>query len=348
MTTTPAPTGPTVRSIARTLALPGPEAARAGMAGHGRIDVHHHPMYEFWRAEIAAHSPGLGIPEPTWDPSDALALMDATGVQAAVLSMAAPGVHFGDDAAARDLARRVNEAHAEVVRTHPDRFGFFATLPVPDVDGSLEEYRYAREELGADGVLLLSNTNGTYLGDPALDPLMDELGATGAVVLVHPAQLPGPVAPGVPPFLADFLLDTVRAALSMTLHDVPARYPGLSVILSHGGGFLPYIPARLDHTMNVMGVDADRREQLRSFWFDTALTPSDYSMPSLLALADPGRIVYGSDFPYVTPEKIAGFAERLDAYPLDAELREAIDHGNAEQVLPGLAARIHRSEESGA
>lgn len=320
------------------LALADPETAAAHLADHHRIDTHHHPQLPFWIEELADNSPGLGIPEPAWSAEAALEVMDATGVHAAVLST--PAVHFGDDAAARSLARRVNEATAEIVRERPDRFGLFASLPVPDVDGALEEVRYALDELGADGVVLQSNTHGTYLGDPSLDPLMAELDARGAVVFVHPAQLPGPVAAGVPPFLVDFLLDTVRAALSMTLHDVPARYPHVSTILSHGGGFLPYIPARLDHTMNVMGVDADRREQLRSFWFDTALTPSRYSLPSLLELADPGRVVYGSDFPYVTPGKISGFATRLDTAGLDAPLSEAIDHANAERALPGLAARI--------
>lgn len=103
--------------------------------------------------------------------------------------------------------------------------------------------------------------------------------------------------------------------------------------------------------MNVMGVDADRREQLRSFWFDTALTPSDYAMPALLELADPGRIVYGSDHPYVTAEKATGFAARLDAYALEGAaaatagtvLHEAVDHGNAERLLPRLADRIEKT-----
>lgn len=300
-------------------------------------------MYEFWREEIAARSPGLGVPEPTWGADRALELMDATGVRAVVLSMAAPGVHFGDDAAARALARRVNDAHADVVAAHPGRFGFFATLPVPDVDGCLEEVARAYDELGADGVVLLSNTGGLYLGDPALDPLMAELAARDAVVFVHPARPPGPLAPGVAPFHADFLLDTVRAALSLVVHDIPARFPGLSIILSHGGDFLPYIPARLEHTMGVAGVDADRREQLRSFWFDTALTPSRYSMPGLLAFARHDRIVYGSDFPYVTAQRIGGFAAVLDDWPLEEGVRAAIDHANAERIMPRLAAPQSRT-----
>ena len=145
------------------------------------------------------------------------------------------------------------------------------------------------------------------------------------------------------PLHADFLLDTVRAALSLVVHDIPARFPGLSIILSHGGGFLPYIPARLEYTMGVAGVDADRREQLRSFWFDTALTPSRYSMPGLLAFARHDRIVYGSDFPYVTAQRIGGFAAVLDDWPLEEGVRAAIDHANAERIMPRLAAPQSRT-----
>lgn len=303
----------------------------------GRIDTHHHVMHEFWRTGVEEHSPGGGVEAPRWSPQAAISVMDDTACRTAILSVAAPGVHFGDDAAAGALARRVNDATAEIVKDRPDRFGFFASLPVPDVDGSLEETRRALDDLGADGVILLANARGQYLGAPELDPLMAELDRRAAVLFVHPAALPGPAVPGVPPFLADFLLDTVRAAISMVLHDVPTRFPRVRIVLSHGGGFLPYIPARLAHTMGVLGVGPDRLAQLRAFWFDTALTPSPTSLPSLLAFADPGRLLYGSDFPYATAQTVAGFADALDAYDLTPDQRDAIGHTNAEALFPRLA-----------
>lgn len=305
----------------------------------GRIDTHHHVMHELWMMAEAEHSPGQGFQAPQWSVDSALSLMDATHVRASILSVSAPGVHFGDDAAARDLARRVNQASAEIVKDRPDRFGFFASLPVPDVDGALEETRVAFDELDADGVILLASTAGQYVGDPALDPLMAELDRRHATVFIHPGALPGPAVPGIPPFLADFLLDTVRAAISMVLHDIPQRFPNLNIILSHGGGFLPYIPARLDHTMGVMGVTPERMQQFRSFWFDTALTPSPSSLPSLLAFADPGRITYGSDFPYATNQTATSFAQALDGHHFGdgGEQLAAINHGNAQRLFPRFA-----------
>jgi hypothetical protein len=69
--------------------------------------------------------------------------MDRHGIETALLSMSSPGVHFGDDALARRLAREVNEDAARLAVDHPGRFGFFVSLPLPDVDGALEEIAYA-------------------------------------------------------------------------------------------------------------------------------------------------------------------------------------------------------------
>lgn len=82
---------------------------------------------------------------------------------------------------ARDMARRMNETAAEVVRRHPDRFGFFATLTLPDVDGAIAETAYALDVLGASGVVLLANTHRTYLGAPEQEPLLAELARRAAL-----------------------------------------------------------------------------------------------------------------------------------------------------------------------
>lgn len=299
-----------------------------------RIDTHHHVLPTFWLDWLGSVSPAPGFAYPDWTPESAIAAMDETETQTAILSVSSPGVHLGDDAQARDMARRVNEYEAEQVKQRPDRFGFFASLPVPDIDGSIKEAEYALDTLHADGVILIAQTRGVYVGDRSLDPLMDYLNRRGAVVFIHPDALPGP-ASSVPPFLADFLLDTARAALSMVLHDIPRRFPGVKVILSHGGGFLPYIPARLEAVLPAMGVDgADAVAQLKTFWYDTALTPSATSLPSLLGFADHSRILYGSDFPYATPTAIGRFAHTLETAGLDDALRRAVDHGNAESILP--------------
>src|SRR5262249_14868756 len=152
-------------------------AERMSASTH-RIDVHHHIVPAEYIGALAAQgiSSAGGMPFPSWDPETTLAMMDRHGIAAAVTSISAPGVHFGDAALARDLARSCNEASARLVADPPTRFGAFATLPLPDVKGALLELEHALDVLGLDGVVLLaSQSDGRYLGDPAFEELMAEL-----------------------------------------------------------------------------------------------------------------------------------------------------------------------------
>lgn len=304
-----------------------------------RIDVHHHLLpvdYVRWLHTQGVTDAG-GWQLPAWSVPHALDAMDQHGISAAVLSLSAPGVHLGDALAAAAWARRVNDAAAECVKDHPDRFGFFATLTLPDVDGALDAAGYAFDELSADGIVLLANSRGSYLGSPGFDPLMAELDRRGAVVFVHPTELPGPAVPGIPPFAADFLLDTTRAAFNLVRHDVPSRYPAIKFILAHAGGFVPYAAHRLALTI----ADATRRDlsqvldSFRSFYFDTALSSSPVTLPSLLAFAKPGHVLYGSDWPYAPDFVVTHFTTQLDGYqPLTSTQRRDIAHGGAQQLFP--------------
>jgi hypothetical protein len=159
------------------------------------VDVHHHILPDvFWRATNDAHSPVGGILPAPWSKASTLSYMDDAGIDVAITSISTPGVHMGDDSAARDLARRVNELSAELIQERPDRFGGFAALPLPDVEGALRALEYGLDVLKLDGVVLSSNARGIYLGDTRFGPLFDELERCGAVVFVHPtsSQTPRP------------------------------------------------------------------------------------------------------------------------------------------------------------
>jgi predicted TIM-barrel fold metal-dependent hydrolase len=304
-----------------------------------RIDTHHHivpPAYRAWLQGRGVTAGGLPIPE--WSLDGALDLMDAAGVRAAVMSVSTPGVHLGDDAEARDKAREVNEYAAGVVRKHPQRFGFFATLTLPDLQGAIAEAAHALDVLKADGVVLLTNVNGVYFGDASLEPLMAALNERRAVVFIHPSHLPAEPVPGIPPFAADFLLDTTRAAINYAKSGALERHPDLKIILSHAGGFLPYAAERVARVCSPDGQNAGGIARLRKFWFDTALSSSPYALPSLLAFADPGRITFGSDWPYAPKARSLHFAGMLDAFDLQPGLRRQIDCENAQTLFPRFAA----------
>ncbi|MEX2207568.1 MAG: amidohydrolase family protein [Myxococcota bacterium] len=308
------------------------------MTASRRIDTHHHvvpPAYAAWLRSRGLAAGGLPIPD--WSPDAALASMDKVGVQTAVLSVSTPGVHLGDDAAARKWAREVNEYAAAVAQSRPERFGFFATLCLPDVEGSLRELEHAFDVLHADGVVLLANCGGVYLGDARFDALFDALNRRRAVVFVHPSQPPGlePLQ-GMPTFVADFLLDTTRAAIRLAGSGTLDRCPELKLILSHAGGFVPYAAYRIATFASPKGNPIDGMAQLKKFYFDTALSGSPSALPSLLAFAEPGHVTFGSDWPYAPDVAVGAFTGMYEAYGIEPAQRESIDRSAAETLFPRL------------
>ncbi|WP_427917525.1 amidohydrolase family protein [Streptomyces sp. cg40] len=306
-----------------------------------RIDVHQHLIPPAYRELMDRHElTAGGWPTPAWDAESAITMMDRRSIATGILSVSSPGTHFGDDSEAREITRRVNEFSAELASDHPDRFGFFASLPLPDVDGALAETAYALDELHADGVVLMSNVDGRYLGDKEFEPLWAELDARAAVVFVHPTAPPLPMLEGMPSPLLDFPFDTTRTAVHMTLNGVMGRHTRMKVILSHAGGFLPYAAwrftggAQFNPGTTPLGILAD----LQRFYFDTALSSTPAALPSLLAFAAPGHILYGSDFPFA-PEESGGLLDSLlDGYDgFEAGQLDAINRGGGEVLFPRLA-----------
>jgi predicted TIM-barrel fold metal-dependent hydrolase len=181
-----------------------------------------------------------------------------------------------------------------------DRFGFFATIPMPHLDESVTETVRALDDLKADGVVLLANNAGTYLGEDGQDELFATLDERAAVVFIHPADLPGPTVAGVAPFAVDFLLDTTRAAFLLVRNGLRRRYPNIRFILSHAGGFVPYASHRMALAImaDTGASPADSLDDFSSIYFDTALSSSAAALPTLLSFAKPGHITFGSDWPF--------------------------------------------------
>jgi 6-methylsalicylate decarboxylase len=123
---------------------------------------------------------------------------------------------------------------AELIQERPDRFGGFAALPLPDVDGALRALEYGLDVLKLDGVVLFSNARGIYLGDTRFSPLFDELERRGAVVFVHPTSSPDPAARslGLPDSLIDFTADTTRAVAQLHYGNTFARTPNVKYFFS--------------------------------------------------------------------------------------------------------------------
>jgi predicted TIM-barrel fold metal-dependent hydrolase len=303
-----------------------------------RIDTHQHIVpakYAEWLKKRGVTAGGYAT--PAWSAEAAIDFMDGAGIETSILSISTPGVDCGSKAKARSWAREMNEYAAEIVSNFPGRFGFFAVLTLPDVKGSIAEASYALDMLKADGVVLYSNVRGRYLGDPAWDPLMEELNARKTILFEHPSQPRGPGVPGIPAFVADFLNDTVRSAINLAKNGCVERYPDLKIILSHGGGYVPYAAERLAYACSKDGSIESGVRRLRQFYYDTALSSTSFSLPSLLTFADPTRITFGSDFPYASKKNATSMSAQLDAYGMSEAQRRLINRVNAEAIFPRFA-----------
>jgi 6-methylsalicylate decarboxylase len=288
----------------------------------GLIDVHAHYTTPHYVAQAMAngHRRPDGMPEqawPTWTLEAQLDFMDSVGIAQSYLSISSPGVHFGDDALARTLAREVNDAAAALVEAHPDRFGFFASMPLPDIDGGCAELCRAVDDLGAQGAIMLSNAGGVYLGNPSLTPVLEELDRRSSVLLVHPTCAPGSdkVACGRPGPMIEFMFDTARSILDYILSGAAQRFPNIKVIVPDCGGVLPLLIDRVNlfQSIGQTGEHEAVSAALRRFYVELAGRPS--SATQIVAMNEvfsSTHVLYGSDFPWTPAETIAPSVRKLD------------------------------------
>jgi len=311
---------------------------------NNRIDVHFHYLSPDYREKmIDAHggSPD-GFAAPQWSAEGALAMMDRVGIATGMLSVSSPGVHFGNDANARLMARHVNEFAARTMADHRGRFGGFASLPLPDVDGALQEIAYSLDTLKLDGIVMLTNFNGVYLGDKRLDPVFDELNRRSAVVFIHPTS---PIcwqqsALGYPRPMIEFTFDSTRAVVNLIFSSTTARCPKIRFIVPHAGGTLPFLARRIGMFGRVLGAGLTgapviAEEQLRRLYYDLAGSPGSNALAPLLEMTETSHVLYGSDYVH-TPEAVvsAHLAELLSSKLLSADDFRAIGRGNALDLFP--------------
>jgi predicted TIM-barrel fold metal-dependent hydrolase len=255
-----------------------------------------------------------GVTIPTYSTEDCLKDMDKVGIDKAILSIPGSGLGVKKSEFIRDLTRKTNTHLAEVVRTHPSRFGAMASIPLPDIDAAFEELEYAMDELHVDGVVLQSNFDGLYLGDPELEEFFAELNRRRTVVFVHPDDPPfaDKVKPDVPIVHIEWPFDTTRAVANMVYSGVLDRCPHIRFILSHGGGAVPYLAWRIsileyrqrDKIKKLRSLyDLILRKQgpaagmklLKKMYYDTTAVTASSSLTTLKELVGPSHIVLGTD-----------------------------------------------------
>ncbi len=304
-----------------------------------RIDVHYHYSSPRFANELTQRKTGQK-PLIEWNLSKALDDMDRDGVATSVLSTSEPGPWFGDNDAARGLARDMNEYGARLMADHPGRFGLFAILPLPDVDGALREIEYAFDTLKADGAGFMTSYQGKYLGDPAFAQVMDELNRRKAIAYTHPFRaeccvnlLPDGRSMGI-----TLVNDTTFTIASVLHSGTAARCPDIKFIWSHGGGTVPFILGR------VGGASTEKTKtfpngafyEIQKFYYDTAQAVSAPTLAALTRVVPNSHILFGTDYPFNTA---AVNAKGLRDYgELSADDIHSIERENSLALFPRLKA----------
>lgn len=303
-----------------------------------RIDCHAHVHPPAYRAALGS------LPLPPTTLEGLQADMQRYEIDAAVVSVGPPGALLGEAADSGELARMANEGIAEVVRGRPERFAGLATLPLPDVDAALSELERCYDELSLDGVMLLSNVAGMYLGDPELEPLFAALDERDAYVFVHPGFPPHALPLRHPVWLYEFPFETVRAVANLIYSGTLERHPRIRIQLSHLGGAAPFLAHRLASLADrepeqAAQAPAGALGYLRRLYYDTGLANNAPALAATRAITDLDHIVFGTDWPYAAlPPDGGDPAPELDV--LGTEGRAVVEARNVAALVPRLTQAL--------
>ncbi len=306
------------------------------------VDIHSHPILPFGGSVPLANL-------PAWSVEGALALMDENGIATSILSVPHAAQH-GNAAEAGAIARRINEAIADIIAKHPKRFGGLATIPGHLPGATLLEIEYALDTLKMHGIATSTNINDVYLGEPEFDPWFEELERRGATLFIHPWTLS--TAPkmdlGLNLSVFEFMFDTTRMLANMVLSGAKKRFSSVKMISTHGGGTIPFLIERFQNLEVHFGaseratVSADEiREVLASFYYDLTAATTPSQLLGLLDLVPTSQLLMGVDIPFMPHWTIGAAIDAVERYDgFSAGDLENIFSANALQLFPGLAVNL--------
>lgn len=274
-----------------------------------------------------------------------LRVMDDAGIDVQVLSALSYFVQGLEPLQAVDVNHKINDRLAEIVANKPDRFQAFAALPMSDPASAADELTRCVEELGFLGAMIHGQTNGVFLDDPSMRPVLAAAARLDMPIYLHPAPPPAAVVDtyysGLPSEVAACLStsgwgwhsETAMHVLRMVAQGVFEELPELKIIVGHMGEGLPFHIDRIEDMLNpvVTGHSLSVAETLRRNLY---LTTSGYNtdIPLLCAIAAFGvdRIMFSVDHPFAPSKKATA---SLASAPLEPADREKVAHGNAETLL---------------
>jgi 2,3-dihydroxybenzoate decarboxylase len=267
--------------------------------------------------------------------------MDEAGITMQVLSTSSPGIQgLPDGPLAIVMAKKVNDAQAQIISRYPGRFAGFATLPTQDPKAAADELERAVAQLGFRGAMIHGHTYGEYLDDQKFRVLWERSEALRAPIYMHVA---GPLGatknyegrPELTGAMWSYVVETATHALRIILSGMFDAYPKATLILGHLGEALPYLLGRLDEGY-AMAVKSTKLKKSPSEYVkdNIVITTSGKYKPEALLCAinamGADRILFAADYPYVS---IKEAVECLENSPISDSDKEKIYHLNAERLL---------------
>ena len=277
-----------------------------------------------------------------------------------VLSIPAPPLEdLGPPDVSRQLARIGNEALAELVRRHPERFaGFVACMPMNDVDATLAEIDYACGELGALGIQIYTHVNGHALDGPRFEPIWSRMSSLGKTIWVHPSRTSAWADYPTEErskyelwWVFGWEYDTAIFMGRMVMSGVLERHPAIKFLIHHGGSMVPHFAGRIGPGLDQLGARTppdqlddiatyplSKRpiEYFKQFYVDTALFGTAHAIRCSLEFFGVDHVLFASDSPF-DPEKGPGYIRatiaNLETLGLSDAEKAAIYEGNARRIL---------------
>ena len=322
---------------ASSVARPAQAQAQVQSPARSRIDVHHHFIPKFHVDAMQKPGRRAGGAPPKWSPELSIEEMDKSGIATSVVSIAQPGIWYGDNVEeSRKLARDLNEYGARMVKDFAGRFGLFAAIAPPDAEGSLKEIEYAFDTLHADGIGLLTSYQDKYLGDPSFAPVYAELNRRKAVVYVHPTtpDCCRGLVPGIPPGSIEYATDSTRTIAHLVFSGTAAKFPDIKWIFSHSGGTLPFLTGRfirLAEEKKLPHLPNGPLPEFAKFNYELAQGNTPGQIAALLKMVPVAQVMYGTDYPFRDGAEVN---EGIAKWGFSAADITAIERGNALRLLP--------------
>jgi aminocarboxymuconate-semialdehyde decarboxylase len=283
-------------------------------AANGVRDIRRNQMGEL---EATVPGPHPYAPRATFrrdmtDTGRIMKMMDDRDVDISVLAQTNPHILWAPPAFGLKLARAINDATSALHGKYPQRILGSITLPLQDINLSLQELERARALPGMRAVTITENILGKNLSDKSFWPLWERLEALGLPLFLHNLD---PISERL--VEDDYTMINVLgnpfeatiAATALVLGGVMDEFPKLEVFLPHSGGFFPFVTPRIDFSMGNAEYSHRGRtnafrnlklprasDYVRRFHYDLILHSPKLTR-YLIDLVGVDRVVCGTDFP---------------------------------------------------